>query len=169
VATHFLLLPGGGLLYNWPKQESFMRLPRLLILSSLFSLCVATATAQVSSDKSPDSSQLPPVLFENGHASPDLFQFPLPFSVAELNVSDIAPDAKTSDHDRTVIPLKNFPRLHILTLGQDETTCLTLRTYRVARVDPESDATRPASYSTCQPSVRFQLKAAVDSREIVVR
>lgn len=139
-----------------------MSIPRLLIFGSLMSLCVASAVAQVSSDQRPDSSQ--PVLAENGHAGTDLFQFPLPFSVAELNVSDIAPDARTSDH--AVIPSKNSLRQHILTPGQDDTTCLTLRTYRVARMDPESDAIRFAGYSTCQPSVRFQLKTAVDSHEM---
>lgn len=145
-----------------------MRLPCLLILG-LLSLCVVTAVAQVSSDQSPNSSQLRPVLSESAHASLDLFQFPLPFGVAEFDVSDEVPDAKTSDHDLTVVPSKNPTRQHILALGQDEMTCLTLRTYRVARVDPESDAIRAAGYSTCQPSVRFQLKTAVDSHEVVVR
>jgi hypothetical protein len=145
-----------------------MSIPRLLILGSLL-LCVATALAQVSSDQGPDSSQLRPVLSENTHASLDLFQFPLPFGVAELNVPDVAPEAKASDHDLSVVPSKNSPRQHILTLGLDETTCLTLRTYRVARIDPKSDTVRSAGYSTCQPSVRFQFKTAVDSHEVVVR
>ncbi len=151
-----------------------MRLPRLLLLGSLVSLCVVTATAQVSPNQNVDASQLRAVLAENGYNSADLFQVPQPFGVAEFNVPDTSPDAKTSDQDLTGIPLKNFPRQHILTLGQDDRTCLTLRTYRVARVDPESDTTRPAGYSTCLPSVRFQLKTAIDShkidsREIVVR
>jgi hypothetical protein len=145
-----------------------MSIPRLLILSSLMSLCIPTAVAQVSSDQQPNSSQPLPMLAENGQPGTDLFQFPLPFSVAELNVSDVAPDAKASDRDLTVISSKKFPRQHILTLG-DEATCLTLRTYRVARVDPESDTTKFAQYSTCQPSVRFQFKTAVDSHEVVVR
>jgi len=123
-----------------------------------------TAVAQVSSDQRPDSSQLQSALWENARVSPDLFQ--LPFDVAALSVSDTAPDARTRDHDLTVVPSKNFPRQHILTLGQDETTCLTLRAYRVARIDPESDTTRFAGYSTCQPSVRFQLKTAIDSHKI---
>ncbi len=58
---------------------------------------------------------------------------------------------------------------HILTLQQDENTCYTLRTYRVARENPESDSTRPAGYSTCQRATRFQLKTAVESLEIVPR
>ena len=61
------------------------------------------------------------------------------------------------------------PTPHILTLEQDDATCYTLRTYRVARENPHSDSTRPAGYSTCRRATRFQLRTAVDSREMVPR
>jgi hypothetical protein len=58
---------------------------------------------------------------------------------------------------------------HLLTLEQNADTCYTIRAYRVARENPESDLTRPVGYSTCQRSTRFQLKTAVDSRPVVPR
>lgn len=118
------------------------RLP-VLLLSIL--LCVATVAAQSSSDKSTDSS-----------------------SPAPAQSSSPARTIESRKDSLVLRPLGSHTQ-HILTFGQDETTCLTLRTYRVARIDPESDTTRVAGYSTCQPSVRFQLKTAVDSHEIVVR
>ena len=56
-----------------------------------------------------------------------------------------------------------------LTLDPNDAICYTIRTYRVARVSPESDSTRPAGYSTCQRASRFQFKTAVDSRELAPR
>jgi len=55
---------------------------------------------------------------------------------------------------------------HILTLEQNDAICYTLRTYRVARLSPESDATKPAGYSSCLRSTRFQLKTAVDTVDV---
>jgi hypothetical protein len=71
------------------------------------------------------------------------------------------------ENDSVVIRPLDSRMQHILTLQQDEKTCYTIRTYRVARESPDSDSTRPAGYSTCQRATRFQLKEAVDSREIV--
>ena len=56
-----------------------------------------------------------------------------------------------------------------LTLDPNDATCYTIRAYRVARISPESDTTRPVGYSTCQRASRFQFKTAVDSHEIVLR
>jgi len=39
-----------------------------------------------------------------------------------------------------------------------DTTCLKIRSYVVARDSKDSDSTHPVSYSTCQPSSRYQLK-----------
>jgi len=133
-----------------------MRIPRLLLPSLLISLSmVAVVAAQSPSDKSADSSQL----------APTSLRTPL--------------DSSTSDRDLTPFPFTLSPStkfggehtltLHILTLEQDEKTCYTLRTYRVARETPDSDTTRPAGYSTCQRSTRFQLKTAVDSQQIAPR
>jgi hypothetical protein len=60
-------------------------------------------------------------------------------------------------------------RQHIVTLEQNDLACYTVRAYRVARISPDSDTTRPAGYSTCQRASRFQFRTAVDSREITPR
>src|ERR1035441_4522009 len=39
--------------------------------------------------------------------------------------------------------------------------CAYMRTYRVKRDHPGSDATRPAGYTTCVPSKRFEVRSAV--------
>ena len=48
-------------------------------------------------------------------------------------------------------------------VDEDDSVCLYIRGYRVTRDDPESDATRLAGYSTCQPAARFQTKSAVET------
>lgn len=40
------------------------------------------------------------------------------------------------------------------------TTCLKIRSYVVARDSKDSDSTHPVSYSTCQPSSRYQVRTA---------
>jgi hypothetical protein len=119
-------------------------LPRLLPLSLLISLCVATAAAQLSPQKSSQPSPAPP---HTAEASPDILQFQL----QPGSDSRVAP---------TLGP--HMPR--IVTLEQDDATCYTIRAYRVARENPDSDVVRPVGYSTCIRASRFQFKTAVDSR-----
>jgi hypothetical protein len=144
-----------------------MRVPRLLLFSLLILLCVATAAAQSSPDKSYDSSQPVSALPQNAHASPDLFQIQLSFEVD----GKASPSARVieGENDSLIIRSLDSHRRHIITLQQNEATCYTLRTYRVARENPHSDSTRPAGYSTCERATRFQLRTTVDSREIVSR
>ena len=40
-----------------------------------------------------------------------------------------------------------------------DTTCLSMRTYVVARDARDSDSTHAVSYSTCQPTERYRLKS----------
>jgi hypothetical protein len=57
---------------------------------------------------------------------------------------------------------KTVPPLHLKAKTLDsDVTCLTLRTYVVARDSKDSDSTHPAGYSTCQPSAQYQLKTTV--------
>jgi len=58
--------------------------------------------------------------------------------------------------------LNQFGLPHVLVLGpdglsQDDTLCYAIRSYKVARDDPQSDSTHPAGYSTCQPATRFHV------------
>jgi hypothetical protein len=146
-----------------------MSVPRLLLLSLLIALCVATAAAQSSPDNTSNSSQLLPALPQNAEASTALIEFHLPLS--HLDGLSLSPTTRTTERedDSLVMRPLDSSMQHILTLEQNEATCYTLRTYRVARVSPESDSTRPAGYSTCQRATRFQLRIAVDSQEIKPR
>lgn len=141
-----------------------MTIPRWLILGSLILLCVAAATAQTSLQSAADSSQSAPVLSQNVAA--DLVFFPLlqDLQVPSKPTSESVQSIQ-SDHDSGKTPAPVHTQ-HILPLEQNELTCLTLRTYRVARVSPDSDVTRFVGYSTCTPGARFQIKTAVDSQEI---
>ncbi len=139
-----------------------MRVPRLPILSLLISLCAVTAVAQ-----SPSNKNSQPVLYRTAPAT-DLFQFQLS-SDTDGQTPTPAPRTSENKNDSLDIRPLDSRTAHILTLRQNDATCYTLRTYRVARENPGSDATRPAGYSTCQPSTRFQVRTAVDSQVIVPR
>jgi len=160
-----------------------MYVPRLLLLSLLISLCVATAAAQSSPINNSDSSQPASALPWNAHASTGPFPFQLPFLADGQRLSDNEGAIQRGNDSLVIRPLDIRPQhlltlvirpldpraQQLLTLQQDEKTCYTIRSYRVARESPDSDSTRPAGYSTCQRATRFQLKEAVDSREIVPR
>ncbi len=47
----------------------------------------------------------------------------------------------------------------------DDTTCLAIRSYVVARDSKDSDSTHLVLYSTCQPASRYQLRTAVGSSD----
>ena len=49
----------------------------------------------------------------------------------------------------------------LLPLGDQEPSCVFMRTYRVKREARDSDVTRPAGYTTCVPAGRFAVKRAV--------
>jgi hypothetical protein len=155
--------------YNSLKEEGFMRVPRLLLLSLLISLRVATAPAQSSPHNNSKSSQPAPALHQNEESSTVLFQLPEPFLVDLESPSNSTPTSVQSEQDSLVARQLESRAEHLLTLQQNEPTCYMLRTYRVVRENPQSDSTRPAGYSTCQPSTRFQVRTAVDSREITPR
>jgi hypothetical protein len=145
-----------------------MRLPRLLLLSLPIALCVATAAAQSSPAKPAASPQLLPATPQNAQPGTDLFQFQLTSDTDNQGLSPV-PRVIDSKNDSLVVRPLDSSAQHLLTLEQDEATCYTIRAYRVARVSPDSDTTKPAGYSTCQRASRFQFKTAVDSREIAPR
>jgi len=122
-----------------------MSIPRLLILSVLILTWVASVGAQ-----SP----------EKNAASPPADALNLPRTT--LVAPGTGEDTFTA---RTASRLLQ----HALALEQNNVTCYSIRLYRVKRDDPQSDTTRAAGYSTCQPAARFQVKTAVDSVEIAPR
>ena len=145
-----------------------MYIPRLLLLSLLISLCAAIAAAQSSPNLNFGSSQPAFPLPQNVQASTDPFQFQLPFLIDAQGLSDNEGTVQgtTQQGNDSVLTSPLDSRMHILALQQDEKTCYTIRAYRVARESPDSDSTTPVGYSTCQSTTRFQLKEAVDSREV---
>jgi hypothetical protein len=40
---------------------------------------------------------------------------------------------------------------------QPDTLCYSMRSFKVARDEPQSDSTHPAGYSTCQPAASFHV------------
>jgi len=122
-----------------------MYIPRLLVLPLLIWTCVAPVAAQSLSEKSP-VPQFLPTRPQDNQAGIRIDQFQLSPHRDGINLSHI-------------IPAPEF-RAPILT---SEATCYSLRTYRVTRDDPESDVTRPAGYSTCQPAAGFHLEDVGDS------
>jgi hypothetical protein len=57
------------------------------------------------------------------------------------------------------MPLQ-FPRTTVLQ-SQEDLTCYTIRSMKVARDNKDSDATHLVGSSTCQPANRYQMKSAV--------
>jgi len=125
---------------------------RLLGLCLLISLCVAMAAAQSSQVNSLNSSE--PASAQSSSAES---------GAVRVRFDSIQNDSESAE---SAPPVRVRP---LFTPAQGDTFCLSLRTYRVARVSADSDVTRPAGYSTCQPSARFQVKTAVESREIPSR
>jgi hypothetical protein len=140
-----------------------MQVFRPLVLSLLAAFSVSPLVTAQSLTK---ESALRP----DAQASAELFSFLQPFDIRAITPRSATPAADSKD-DSPDMPPKNLGRQRILTLEEDgnEPICYTLRTYRVARESPDSDSTKPAGYSTCQRASRFQLKTAVDLREIAPR
>ena len=134
-----------------------MSIPRLLILSLLVLLCAQRVAAQFSPARSHTSSKS----LRDGLVAPEEFRLSLPAQDFQGLKEDERPGT------RLQTPAEFHARS--LTLEQDDEFCLNIRSYRVTRDDPESDSTRLAGYSECQPAARYQMKTAVDMREIQSR
>jgi hypothetical protein len=52
----------------------------------------------------------------------------------------------------------------MLSLDDNNASCVYMRTYRVKREARDSDVTRPAGYTTCVPVARFVVKSAAESK-----
>ncbi len=141
-------------------------LPRLLILSLLIPAFVSRVAAQSSPDKSPLSSWFP----LNGSAPPQEFHLRVPALSQNaqtnqlwegLNVIRATPGAIQSVNSAP-LPIQKLAD-RIVALAQNAAPCYTIRTYRFTRDHPNSDATRFADYSTCQPGTQFHLKDAANA------
>jgi hypothetical protein len=148
-----------------------MYIPRLLVLSMLISACVVPAAAQAPSDNIPGSFYSEPVgtIPQDVLASIRLIpiQVPIDIDIDRLYLPHAKMEAaRAGKHDWDTKAPSLF---HERVLAQDNATCLSIRSYRVTRDDPESDTTRLVGYSTCQPATKFQVKEAGEWQEIVPR
>jgi hypothetical protein len=156
------------------NEEGFMHILRLLVLPLLISVCAAPVAAQSSSDKNPS-----PALSTQPQSAPASIrvdQLHLSFPRDRNDLLHTMPGAiAAGEHSSTIIPPLQLHAIRPLDFGALEPTlrqgdvCYSIRGYRVTRDDPESDLTRPAGYSTCQPADRFRVKDAVDLQEIAPR
>ena len=122
-----------------------MPLPRVLLVSFLISISGLPVAAQSLSENS-SVLQLLPTRPQDSQSGIRVDQFQLSPHPDGVHLWHLLPEPEL--------------RRSIVT---SDTTCYSLRTYRVTRDDPESDSTRLAGYSTCQPAAGFGVKDAEDS------
>jgi hypothetical protein len=133
-----------------------MLISRLLLFSSLVALGAASVSAQSSPEKNPivapstDSEQM---------NSSDRADLPFLNLRPELDAPNPLDRIRTGEYRPR---LNQFGMPHVLILGsdglsQDDTLCYAMRSYKVARDNPQSDSTHAAGYSTCQPATRFHV------------
>ena len=89
-------------------------------------------------------------------------------------VSRAQEPAKSTNHDPTTVqnPFQDVKpadrmglRIYRDASEDGETFCAFMRTYRVKRDHRGSDVVRPAGYTTCVPTRRFELKSAVEVQQ----
>ena len=156
------------------NEEGSMHIHRLLVLPLLISVGVASVAAQSSSVRNP-SPAAPP---QSAPSSIRIDRLQLPSQGDRNDLSKTVPGTIGAGEHSTLIPPLQSHAIAPLevgavgtfdpTLGQGD-VCYSIRGYRVTRDDPESDSTRPAGYSTCQPAVRFHVKNGGDLRAIAPR
>ena len=136
-----------------------MSIFRLLPLSLLITVSVATLAAQSSPEKNPVVAQsITPAQLSASNRNP--------FSPnLQSGANPNAPDRVLLGDYRPRLNQFSVPRnwLHNNSDWQPQADglCLKMRTYKVARDGPHTDATHAAGYSTCQPAVRFQTRSIV--------
>jgi hypothetical protein len=136
-----------------------MLISRLLPFSILIAVGAATVAAQSSPEKSPIVIQSTDAGHFNSSASPDL-----PFIFPNLKAEQDQPEPMDRIRIGEYSPrLSQFGVPHTLLSdpdGQpldDDTLCYTMRSFKVARDNPQSDSTHAAGSSTCQPAARFHV------------
>jgi hypothetical protein len=141
-----------------------MRIPRLLLLPLLLSVCVAPVVAQSSPDnRSSDKHAFSSQSQLDGLTAPSEFRSHVP------TLSQRALDGISGSPSSSGVPYDQFKVLPLARLGPTDTSCFYMRTYRVTRDEPQSDTTRGAGYSTCQLAGRYQTKNAVEVLAIAPR
>jgi hypothetical protein len=153
-----------------------MHIPRVLRPLALISLgfCLCSGPALVAAQSSPDQTSLDRSLVAS---PPQVKLLDNPFREAPIEPFKMkfepAPQIKSGNSMFDFSSGKSYvvrgPARAADLDAQSDTACLYMRTYRVKRENPESDATTPAGYSTCQPVSRFHVRSAVDESQAAPR
>jgi hypothetical protein len=149
-----------------------MCIRRLLVLLFLFlvALGVVPLVAQSATKSSSASSQPESLQFVAPRLSAsdriDAGQFQTSALIDKLDQLDDFSASGAERRDEDDLNLSARRRSHGLrspVLAENDSTCYFIRSYRVTRDDPNSEATRPAGYSTCLSVSGVPMKNAVES------
>ena len=110
-----------------------MRIPRLVLLALLISVCVAPIAAQSSPDKTPASS----------HSQLDGLVAPPEFRAHAFSQPPLSPNARGRIRDiQSQLRVVPFDPALVQNDNDNDKVCYSIRSYRVTRDDPASDSTR---------------------------
>ena len=153
-----------------------MLISRLLPVSLLLAMSAGSVAAQSSPEKNP--GVVPSTDSGQQNSSADLVspsqtpELNPPRPLAGVGIEEYRPRLNQFGSSWAPAPAAKNPAAGLresqpstLALGPDglqpeDTLCLKMRTYKVARDDPHSDSTHAAGYSTCQPAARFHVRTA---------
>lgn len=131
-----------------------MFIRRLLFLSLTVTALVMVGSAPVAAQSSRDqNSASSPSQLDGVIAPAELQQDTTPLSRMETKIERGSQE-----------PASNL--IFLLEPGPDDASCFYIRSYRVTRDEPNSDATRFAGYTTCTSAERFRTKSAVEVLKI---
>jgi hypothetical protein len=138
-----------------------MTLARLLAVLLLWSLPALTQDQQLFKQGAAARGNWFFALSSDTAATPQEPWRIVPSRPADFSSGQSALDSMRLDQYR-LDQIKSDPHIRHLKLDalDADTTCLSIRSYVVARDSKDSDSTHPAGYSTCQPSNRYQVKNA---------
>lgn len=119
------------------QGEIFMKMMRLCFLL-LFSVCLA-GVSYGQNAANQDSAKA-----KGSRQEPDLLAGQVVPGTTDRLIYNLKPDLFVPDSEGS--------------------SCAYMRTYRVKRQTPGSDAVGPAGYTTCVPTRRFEVRSAVQTR-----
>jgi hypothetical protein len=141
-----------------------MPISRLLPVSLLIAIavCAAQLQAQSSTAKTPTAIQSADFAQQNPSSSPELLAFfpSLLFPSFQTEQGPAEPlnrihvDEYNPRSTQLTVP-RFLLRNQDLQSQDDDSLCYTVRSYKVARDNPQSDSTHAVGSSTCQPAARF--------------
>jgi hypothetical protein len=142
-----------------------MFISRLLCVAALISISVMPAKAQ----SSPAKVSEPAKVYDSAQPQP-VGPMALPEFLEQIaDPPQNAPGGIPINPSQQQFHLDQSQSLAPPEPEHGDASCFSMRTYRVKRDQPQSDATRFAGYSECQPAHRYQTQDAGIFLEIVPR